>query len=206
MLARAAVEPTPVDMLCSQVVVIDGAGQGAEPWPRPAVDPLTLEGALNRGSISALGCAAAYSRSLWTIYGPMDSEVLQEDMVLPFRALLGRGIRVVDEPLVQYRVHEDNLFAFKGKAAVRPRPVRRRWARSTAAISRDWQRDWVSSGREKAAFDRLFRSRMTLRAYDAELYDRSRSYALLAVFRGLGEGLTLRSFAGLLKRHVLRLP
>jgi hypothetical protein len=157
-----------------------------------------------------LGCAAAYSRSLWTIYGPISSEVLQEDMVLPFRALLGRGIRVVDEPLVQYRVHDANLFAFKGalkgKRAVRPRPARRRWARSTAAISRDWQRDWVRSGREKAAFDRLFRSRMTLRAYDAEFYDRSRGFALIAVFRGLREGLTLRSFAGLLKRHVLRFP
>jgi glycosyltransferase involved in cell wall biosynthesis len=206
--ARAALEPTAVDMVCSQVVIIDGDGQGGEPWLRPPVEPLTLEGALDRGSISALGCAAAYSRSLWTIYGPIDSEVLQEDMVLPFRALLGRGIRVVDEPLVQYRVHDANLFAFKGalegQKAVRPRPARRRWARSADAICRDWRRAWVAAGRDGAIFDDRLGRQLKARAYDAELYDRSRGYALGKALWGLVDGLTLRNVAGLVRRHVVR--
>lgn len=122
--------------------------------------------------------------------------------MLPFRALLGQGIRVIDDPLVQYRWHGENLFA--GRTGSRDRAVRRRWARSAAAISRDWRSDWARSGRDPAVFERLFRSRLTLRAYDAAFYDRSRGHALMAIFRGLGDGLTLRNFAGLMKRHVLR--
>jgi glycosyltransferase involved in cell wall biosynthesis len=201
-LARAALEPTPVDMVCSQVAVIDGEGHGSRLWPNSPVEPITLEAALRRGSISALGCAAAYSRSLWTNYGPIDSDILQEDVVLPFRALLGRGIRVIDDPLVQYRVHADNLFA--GKTGPRPRADQRRWARSWDAISQDWRRAWVASGRDAAMFDGRLGQRSKLRAYDADLYDRSRRHALMKTLRGLGDGLTVRNVAGLIRRHFLR--
>ena len=122
--------------------------------------------------------------------------------MLPFRALLGRGVRVVEEPLVKYRVHGANLFVGQ---TVRSRAENRRWARSAVAISADWRKDWVVSGRDSAIFDRSLAGRLRLQAYDAECYDRSRAYALTAVFRGLGEGLTARNFAGLFKRHVLRL-
>ncbi|WP_372785775.1 glycosyltransferase [Phenylobacterium sp.] len=202
-LARAALEPTPVDMVCSNVSVIDGEGKALPKWGLPPVVPMTLEGALNRGSISALGCASAYSRSLWTKYGPIDAEVLQEDVVLPFRALLERGIRVVDEQLVEYRVHDANLFA--GRKPPRGRESRRRWARSWRAISRDWRRAWSLSGRDDAAFEQPLGRRMKLQDYDVECYDRSRIYALLAALRGLAEGLTLRNSAGIIKRHVFRL-
>jgi glycosyltransferase involved in cell wall biosynthesis len=201
-LARAAHEPTPVDMVCSNVLAIDGAGKALPKWVLPPVAPMTLEGALRQGSISALGCASAYSRSLWTKYGPIDAEVLQEDVVLPFRALLERGIRVVDEPLVEYRIHDNNLFA--GRKPPRGREARRRWARSWLAISKDWRRAWSLSGREDAAFEQPLRQRMTLQGYDVECYDRSRIYALLAALRGLSNGLTLRNSAGIIKRHVLR--
>lgn len=202
-LAQAAQQPTPVDMVCSHFSMIDGAGQALPEWPLPPVAPLTLEDALRQGSISAAGCACAYSRSLWTKYGPIDQDVFQEDMVLPFRALLERGIRVVDEPLVQYRVHDGNLFL--GRPRPRSRDDRRRRARNWAAISRDWRRSWTLSGRDGAAFDRQFRGRLRHREYDAECYDRSRAFALLAALRGLAEGLTLRNSVGLIRRHVLRL-
>jgi glycosyltransferase involved in cell wall biosynthesis len=201
-LAHAAEHPTPVDMVCSRFLMIDSAGQPLPEWPLPPVAPLTLQEVLRQGSISAAGCACAYSRSLWTKYGPMDRDVYQEDVVLPFRALLERGIRVVDEPLVQYRVHDGNLFV--GRPPPRSREDRRRRARNWAAISRDWRRTWTLSGREPAAFERQFHRLLKHREYDAECYDRSRAFALLAALRGLAEGLTLRNSAGLIRRHVLR--
>jgi hypothetical protein len=202
MFARAALEPTPVDMVCSNVEMIDGRGAKGPEWTLPPVSPLDLDEALKEGTISALGCACAYSRSLWTAYGPISEEVLQEDVVLPFRALLGRGIRVIDEPLVQYRVHETNLFA--GHFLGRTRAESRRWARSWAAVTRDWQAAWTLSGRDTAEFARRMRAKLTLRNLDAECYDRSRSEALFLAIRGLAQGLTPRNFAGLLRRHVLR--
>lgn len=202
-LAHAAQHPTPVDMVCSRFSMIDGDGHALPEWPLPPVAPLTLEEVLRQGSISAAGCACAYSRSLWTKYGPIDRDVIQEDVVLPFRALLERGIRVVDEPLVEYRVHDSNLFV--GRPPPRSRDDRRRRARNWAAISRDWRRSWTLSGREDTAFEQQFRRLMKHREYDAECYDRSRGYALLTALRGLAEGLTLRNSAGLIRRHVLRL-
>lgn len=205
--ARAFNEPTPVDMVCSDVVMIDKDGQPLPPRERAPVSPLTLSEAVAMGSISAAGCACAYSKSLWLKYGPMDAEVLQEDVVLPFRALLERGIRVLDEPLVEYRIHDSNLFAFQPAARrTRTRAEWRRWARSWWAISRDWSQGWSASGRKDAGLERLLQRHLLARAYDAKCYDRSPLYAVWAALIGLAQGLTPRNAAGIVRRHVLRIP
>ena len=201
--ALAFQEPTPVDMVCSNVVMIDKTGAALPPRERPPVAPLSLEAAVALGSISALGCAAGYARSLWTRYGPIDAEVLQEDVVLPFRALLERGIRVVDEPLVKYRIHDDNLFG--GRSSPKTRAARRRWARSWLAISRDWSQSWTISGRRDPGLERQLRQQLRFHGYDAECYDHSRLHAVKVAFAALTGGLSLRNFAGLVRRHVLRL-
>lgn len=202
-LVAAWQEPTPVDMVCSSVSMIDKAGCSLPDLPFPPVDPLTLHEAVAKGFVSAAGCACAYSRSLWTKYGPIHPDVLQEDVVLPFRALLERGIRVVDEPLVQYRLHDSNLFAGPKKRASREKHGR--GARSWLAISEDWYSAWRLSGRDDPAMERRLRRNVRQRRYDAECYDRSRAYAFAAALRGLAEGLSLRNSAGLIMRHVMRL-
>jgi len=203
--ARAFQEPTPVDMVCSDVAMIDKAGQPLARRERPPVSPLTLPEAVGMGSISAAGCACAYSRTLWRKYGPIEPEVLQEDVVLPFRALLERGIRVLDEPLVEYRIHDSNLFAGQQVATgERTRTERRRWARSWWAISRDWSRSWGLSGRKDAALERGLRRHLRARALDAQCYDRSPAYALAASFIGLAQGLSLRNAGGIIRRHIVR--
>ena len=202
-LVAASLEPTPVDMVCSQVSVIDKAGAPLPDLDLPTVSPLSLEEAVATGYISALGCACAYSRELWSKYGPIDAEVLQEDIVLPFRALLERGIRIVDEPLVQYRVHGANLFV--GSVAADSRERRRRWALNWLAIARDWHKAWRISGRDDPVMERRLRWNIRQRQYDADCYNRSRAFALVVSFRGLAEGLSLRNCVGLFARHVLRL-
>lgn len=202
-LVAASLEPTPVDMVCSRVFVIDKAGAALPDIVLPTVSPMNLEDAVATGFISAAGCACAYSRALWSKYGPIDAEVLQEDIVLPFRALLERGIRVVDEPLVQYRVHGGNLFA--GSVLVDSRERRRRWAHNWLAIARDWHSAWRISGRDDPAIERRLRRNIRQRQYDADCYSRSRVFALMVSLRGLTEGLSLRNSVGLFARHVLRL-
>ena len=202
-LVTASLEPTPVDMVCSRVFVIDKAGTALPDLTVPPVSPTSLEEAVATGYISAAGCACAYSRALWTKYGPIDAEVLQEDIVLPFRALLGRGVRIVDEPLVQYRVHGGNLFT--GSLTPDSRERRQRWARSWLAIAQDWYDAWAISGRHDPALERRLRQNIRQRQYDADCYSRSRAFALMVSLRGLAEGLSLRNSVGLFARHVLRL-
>ena len=202
-LAYAFQQPTAVDMVCSDVLMIDKDGAALPGRDRPPVTPLSLEAAASAGAISALGCAAAYSRALWAKYGPIDPEVLQEDVVLPFRALLERGIRIVDEPLVQYRIHDDNLFG--GRSTPKTRATRRRWARNWLAISRDWNRSWAASGRTDPALERSLRQQLKFRGYDAECYDRSRLHAIKVAFATLMDGLKFRNFGGIVRRHVLRI-
>jgi glycosyltransferase involved in cell wall biosynthesis len=201
--AAAWQEPTPVDMVCSSVSIIDKVGGRLPDLTFPPVNPLTLDEAVEKGFVAAAGCACAYSRLLWTKYGPMRSDVQQEDVDLPFRALLERGIRVVDEQLVQYRFHDTNLFS--GRTGPQTRAKRARGALSLLAIAEDWYDAWRISGRDDPAAERRLRLIVRQRRYDAQCYDRSRAYALMAAVRGLAEGLSLRNSAGLISRHVFRL-
>lgn len=64
----------------------------------------SLEG-MARGFIEAFGGTAAYTRDLFASFPPMMPDVIHEDRVLPFRAvLLGGKIIVIEEKLVRYTV------------------------------------------------------------------------------------------------------
>ena len=100
------------DLVCSDVILIDERGQlMREGWSRPLAYPQSLDEAVKADRYcSVLGCAAAYSRSLFEYFPAMSESVFQEDNVLMFRALLGRGVCTIPEMLVKYRQHSGNLF------------------------------------------------------------------------------------------------
>jgi len=56
-----------------------------------------------------LGAGAVYHRDIYDVFGPLGSHVLNEDQVLPLRAKLLGEIKFIDEKMVQYRKHLDNL-------------------------------------------------------------------------------------------------
>lgn len=58
---------------------------------------------------SMLGAAAAYHKDVFDIFGPMDREVQNEDMVLSLRALLLGEIVSFDEVCVLWRRHQGNM-------------------------------------------------------------------------------------------------
>ncbi|QZK89592.1 glycosyltransferase [Flavobacterium sp. CHNK8] len=57
-----------------------------------------------------LGCSAAVDRKVWDVFGEIHNDVIQEDAVLAFRALLLGNIKYIDQPLVKYRRHDTNVF------------------------------------------------------------------------------------------------
>lgn len=67
------------------------------------VGPHSLE-AMARGQVRILGATSAVTRDVFAAFPPLASNVIHEDRVLPFRALLRGGRALyVDEALVRYR-------------------------------------------------------------------------------------------------------
>jgi glycosyltransferase involved in cell wall biosynthesis len=58
----------------------------------------------------ALGCSQAIHRSLYDIYGRLDSKIVQEDGAISFRGILQGEIRYIDKCLMKYRRHSSSLF------------------------------------------------------------------------------------------------
>jgi glycosyltransferase involved in cell wall biosynthesis len=60
--------------------------------------------------ISVHGNSHAWHRTLFEVFGPLDRKVIQEDVVIPFRAALLGEVMAIDEPLVLRRHHAGNVW------------------------------------------------------------------------------------------------
>lgn len=69
----------------------------------------SVEGAVKRGGVGVAGCTHVFSKKTFELFGPMDEEVMAEDMVIPFRSLLLGGLAYTPQPLVHYRTHGGNV-------------------------------------------------------------------------------------------------
>lgn len=56
-----------------------------------------------------IGASFSFRKSIYKKYGPINPSIRQEDGVLAFRCLLEGGINYINEPLVQYRLHDSNI-------------------------------------------------------------------------------------------------
>lgn len=56
-----------------------------------------------------LGATMAFTRDLYTQFGALDDETVFEDRVFGFRAILAGQVIYLDEPLVRYRMHAENV-------------------------------------------------------------------------------------------------
>ena len=75
-------------------------------------DKLTPDIIVNKDSILS-GCSHAWSREVFTIFGPLMTPLTCEDMVIPFRSALLGEINYIDEALVMHRQHGINLWNYK---------------------------------------------------------------------------------------------
>ncbi len=81
------------------------------------------------------GCTHAWSREVFDTFGPLQTPLSCEDMVIPFRSALLGEIVYVDEPLVKYRQHNGNLWPKDVLA------LEKFFAVQSVAICRNWLRD-----------------------------------------------------------------
>ncbi len=75
--------------------------------------PTTEDLGIRRFSLqqrSVSGSTHAWHRRVFDEFGPIHSEVISEDAVIPFRALLLGELKYVDEPLILRRHHDRNIW------------------------------------------------------------------------------------------------
>jgi glycosyltransferase involved in cell wall biosynthesis len=65
--------------------------------------PYTFDRLLRRRA-GVFGCTAAFDSQMLKAFDPIPTNVINEDRVYSFRALLKNGIRYIHEPLIDYRV------------------------------------------------------------------------------------------------------
>src|ERR1051325_4248599 len=56
------------------------------------------------------GCAHVFSRRLFDVFGNLPDEVIHEDNAIGFRSVLAGRLLFINEPLVKYRVHSNNVY------------------------------------------------------------------------------------------------
>ncbi|MBK7917794.1 MAG: hypothetical protein IPJ94_16325 [Chloroflexi bacterium] len=96
--------------LYSQAIRIDGAGNHlGKTDTRHETEKFTLE-KMAEQQIGLLGSTQAWHHDVFRIFGTIDTQVISEDNVIPFRALLLGDVEFVDKALVYYRYHDNNMW------------------------------------------------------------------------------------------------
>lgn len=89
--------------------------EGGHAWAESMVNTHLLDrneilvSFLNTLRPSAFGCSHAWHKDLFTIFGPLQDEVVYEDKAISFRAHLMDGITWIEDDLVMYRRHDGNI-------------------------------------------------------------------------------------------------
>lgn len=91
--------------------VINNKGNKVGYWNLPKdKDSLTKLDCNNKfDAVSFYGAGAAYSAEIFKKFGELPQDIRNEDYNLAMRAALMKGIHYVNEPLLCYRKHADNL-------------------------------------------------------------------------------------------------
>jgi glycosyltransferase involved in cell wall biosynthesis len=67
------------------------------------------------------GCAHAFSRKLFRVFGNLPEDVIHEDNAIGFRSVLAGKLLFINEPLVKYRIHGSNVYIGDRKHSNDPR-------------------------------------------------------------------------------------
>lgn len=76
-----------------------------------------------------LGCAHAWTRDVFQVFGPLDKHLIHEDITIPLRSIMLGSVTFIQEELVLYRLNEASLskIAFLG-ARDRMLKMKKYWA------------------------------------------------------------------------------
>jgi len=129
----------------SNAEVIDSEGRRKSLFVQKGYKPLTTwKEMINAGSHGAWGSTFAWDRKICKIFGSLPTNILGEDAIIPFRcALLGK-VEYIDEPLVQYRDHGENVSFWAQRKKISGKSLRRlgeEVMQFDLAMYQNWRKD-----------------------------------------------------------------
>ncbi len=88
----------------SAAIIIDESGKELRTMNSPprSMQPIP---AIMTFMAGVMGCTHAWSREVFSVFGPILPDTVFEDRVIPLRSMLLGGIAYCPEPLVKYRIH-----------------------------------------------------------------------------------------------------
>jgi glycosyltransferase involved in cell wall biosynthesis len=203
---------SPVDLVSSYYEEIDENGKSLGIINKEGLYVLDVSKPVIKWVCGVTGACNGYSRKLFEKYGPLDTRIVSEDWVFPFRAWLEHGLSFIEEPLVKHRNHPDsvsiihsNLYVFKNKTVRKFR--RRQSSGDRLARLEDWYRSWKISGKKMSRrIKNELENMITLGKYEWTGYESNRLLNLrnsfLSIFYSKGN---IKFAIKLFLRHVLRL-
>lgn len=193
-----------VDYVCSDIEAIDENGRFAHEsarswidWPKSySVDAFVDSGAWG----GFLGCSAAFRSAVFRKYGPMRSDVLAEDCIMPFRGALEGGVRFLPERLLEYRVHPSMFSARKFDSTTRE--DRLYFAKGRYGNIQEWIRCLEFSGKATPLLKRKLNAFLQLREFDVKCFGSTPVKCGFLALKAMAHGSPLRSTLGALRRHL----
>jgi glycosyltransferase involved in cell wall biosynthesis len=146
--------------------LIDDAG--AEIGCAPPPTPHDVESLARTGQAASNGAVAAYRRSVFSDFAPIAQGIVQEDVILFFRAALLGRIAIVPERLVLYRQHADSVTGSTGPRSVSADAFARRLRQYVESLVRVRAQQMADAVRMHAPGSVLLG--LALRAKQEELY------------------------------------
>lgn len=104
-------------------------GESGKPIAPPAWEPvaapthciqteeITLARYIETQQPEVFGCACAWSPTLFKVFGELPEDVIHEDNAIVLRSLMLGPLVFVDTPLVEYRLHQTNIFNVRSSKA-----------------------------------------------------------------------------------------
>ena len=192
------------DYVFSDIKAIDENGGDADASSRSWIDwpkDLSLEAFIASGAWGGfLGCSAAFRRQVFAKYGPMRNDVLAEDCIMPFRAALEGGLRMIEEPLLEYRVHPTMFSARKFDSV--EREDRMYFAKARLGNIEEWMHCLDLSDKATPEIRAQLAACRELRRFDVEGFHSSLLQLTRRAWSALCGGAPWRATLGIFRQHV----
>ena len=193
-----------IDYVFSDVAAIDEDGSYAGESVRAWIDwpkDFSLETFVASGAVGGfLGCSAAFRKRVFTKYGPMRTDVLAEDCIMPFRAALEGGLRMIEEPLLEYRVHPTMFSARKFDSVARE--DRMYFAKARLGNIEEWMHCLDLSDKATPEIRAQLAACRELRRFDVEGFHSSLLQLTRRAWSALRGGAPWRATLGIFRQHV----
>ena len=159
--------------------------------------------AIRNATAGVYGCTQGVDRRLFDDFDPLAPQIVHEDEVLPFRALLLGRIQYVHEVLVKYRRHDSNTW----NSGPRSKKARKSMASDKFHRHQTWLSDTEKMDTEESCIDHedIARLQKLIQASDFELQCCSRNIfsSLLKSGSALGKGVPISKLMRIIYRlHV----